>query len=403
MSSHEPPIRTGLLAIVTGLMFTIGPSMVDLSLPALPLIQQSIGTSALRAELSLTVVFLGLALAQLIFGAFADRWGRRRPLLIGMAGYCCAALAAAFAPDMVTFLIARLIQAVCYGVAIVLARSAVVDISDERSTARVFSTAIMFMALMSVIAPAVGGALLAIWSWRAIFLVMSAFGAIVMLAVAACLPETLSPERRTRLPVSRVFSTYGGLLRQGRFAACAIIGACAVTYQFTYNTGAPAVVVEHYGLQPATAGLIFSVIAISTALASQLNSWLLRWRTPSQMMSLGVTLSVVCSAVLLTNVLTGVGGVAMFVVTLFVLMATIGLIAANAMAGAISSAGHQAGAASALVGVVQFVFGTVSSAIVGVFHNAQGRPMALVIMALSLIALAISMRTRSQPSTFASV
>src|SRR6185369_6136195 len=134
MSSHEPPIRTGLLAIVTGLMFTIGPSMVDLSLPALPLIQQSIGTSALRAELSLTVVFLGLALAQLIFGAFADRWGRRRPLLIGMAGYCCAALAAAFAPDMVTFLIARLIQAVCYGVAIVLARSAVVDISDERST-----------------------------------------------------------------------------------------------------------------------------------------------------------------------------------------------------------------------------------------------------------------------------
>ena len=120
-------------------------------------------------------------------------------------------------------------------------------------------------------------------------------------------------------------------------------------------------------------------------------------------MTLGVTLSVVCSAVLLTNVLTGVGGVAMLVVTLFVLMATVGLVAANAMAGAISSASHQAGAASALVGVVQFVFGTVGSAIVGVFHDAQGRPMALVIMALSLIALAISIRTQPQRSTFASV
>lgn len=402
MNNTIPAIRPGVLALLTGLMFSVGPSMVDLSLPAIPVIQRAIGTPALRAELSLTAVFFGMAIAQFLFGAVADRYGRRRPLLIGMLIYCLATLAAAFAPDIQTFLAVRLIQALSYGVAIVLARSAVVDVSDERGSARVFSTAIMLMSLTSVVAPAIGGALLGLWSWRAVFLAMSAFGALAMIAISLWLPETLPSIRRSSVPFRRVLSTYGSLLKQGRFAACALIGACAVTFQFTYNTGAPAVVVEHYGLQPATAGVIFSVIAVSMALSSQVNAFLLKWRPPVQLMTFGVSLSVVCAAVLLLNVLTSVGGVVVFVGTLFVLMATIGFIAGNAMAGAISSAGHQAGAASALVGVVQFVIGTVGSAIVGIFHDAEGRPMSVVIAALSLIALGISLRMRSAAATYAS-
>lgn len=402
MTPAAAPVRTGLLAILTGLLFSVGPAMVDLSLPAIPLIQQAIGTAALRAELNLTVVFFGMAIAQLVFGAVADRYGRRRPLLIGLTVYCLAALGAAFAPDMVTFLGARLLQSLAYGVAIVMARSAVVDVCDERSTARVFSTAIMMMSLTSVIAPSVGGALLEIWNWRAIFLAMCAFGAVGLSAAALWLPETLPAERRSEAPFARVFSTYGSLLGQRRFLACALVGACAVTYQFSYNTGAPAVVIEHYGLQPSTAGLVFSIIAISMAISSQVNAFALKWHSPERLMTLGVLASVLGSAVLFINVFTGVGGIQVFVGALFVVMATIGFIAGNSMAAAISSAGNKAGAASALVGVVQFLWGTVGSAIIGVYHDAEGRPMAVVIVALGLTALVICLRMRARSPTYAS-
>jgi MFS transporter, DHA1 family, multidrug resistance protein len=189
-----------------------------------------------------------------------------------------------------------------------------------------------------------------------------------------------------------VFSTYAGLLRNRRFAAFAAIGACAAAFQFTYNTGGPLVVIEHYHLSAGTAGLLFSLIAVSIAVASQLNAVLVRWLEPDRILGLAVVLSVVASAALLVSVFTEVGGVTGLIVSLFFLISTVGFIMGNSMAGAISAAGDQAGAASALVGVAQFLFGTIGSAIVGIFPDAAGRTMGVVVGILSLIAVAMLMR-----------
>jgi DHA1 family bicyclomycin/chloramphenicol resistance-like MFS transporter len=114
-------------------------------------------------------------------------------------------------------------------------------------------------------------------------------------------------------------------------------------------------------------------------------------------MTFGATLSCAAAAALLANVLTGIGAVPAFTATLFVLIATIGFIAPNAMAGAISSAGDKAGAASALVGVIQFLFGSIGSALVSVFHDTRGRPMSLVIASLSLGTLLVCLAMRRSP------
>jgi DHA1 family bicyclomycin/chloramphenicol resistance-like MFS transporter len=390
------PVHPIYLTVLTGLLFSVGPVTVDLSLPTLPYIQQAIGTPALRAELNLTTIFLGMFAAQFAFGAVADRYGRKWPMLIGMMIYCVASFAASLAPHMTTFLLARTVQALAYGVAVVLARCVVVDVCEERQAARVFSTAVMLMSVASVAAPALGGVLLEHLGWRAVFAAMGMFGAVTLIA-ALGLSETLPTPRRTRVPFTRVLSTYGSLLRQRRFASYTLIGAGAVALQFTYNTGSPAVIIEHYGLLPATAGILFSAIALSMAISSQANAILLRWFTPEQLMTFGATLSCAAAAALLANVLTGIGAVPAFTATLFVLIATIGFIAPNAMAGAISSAGDKAGAASALVGVIQFLFGSIGSALVSVFHDTLGRPMSLVIASLSLGTLLVCLAMRRSP------
>jgi MFS transporter, DHA1 family, multidrug resistance protein len=375
-------------------MFAIGPTTVDLSLPSMPSIQHDIGTGHMRVELTLTLLLLGLTVTQFIFGAIADRYGRRRTILITLVIYSLAALGASFASNLLMFSLARLGQALGFGVAVVLIRSAVVDISDERRTAAIFSTAVTIVSLATVIAPTVGGQILSHFGWRAVFLAMSAVGVLVFLAVAFLLPETLPPERRTVVKVSKVLSTYGRLLGNRRFAAFAAIGACAAAFQFTYNTGGPTVVIEHYHVSAGTAGFLFSLIAVSTAAASQLNAVLVKWLDPDRILGLAVLLSVVASLALLGSVFTDIGGVAGLVVSLFILISTVGFIMGNSMAGAISSAGDQAGAASALVGVLQFLFGTIGSGIVGLIPDTAGRTMGVVIGLLSLVAVVMIMRIR---------
>jgi len=394
MRSTAVQVRTGLLAVLNGLMFSVGPVTVDLSLPAMPAIQQDIGLAHARVELTLTLLFFGLALSQFVVGAIADRYGRRPMILTGLCIYSLGSLLAALSPNFIVFAAARLLQAVGFGVAVVLIRSAVSDVCDHKRTASVFSTAVTMVSLASVVAPAVGGLLLAHFGWRSVFVGMMVFGLSVLASVAVLLPETLPPGRRTGLKLSMVFGTYGALLRNRRFATFATISAAAAAYQFTYNTGTPAVLIEHYGLLPQTTGILFSVIAISTACASQLNAVLLKWFEPDSIMRTAVVLSVIASVGLLVAVFTQLGGVTGLVACLFVLISTIGFIMGNAMAGAMSSAGALAGAASALIGVMQFLFGTLGSGIVGLFPDSHGRPMGIVVEVLALASLAMAFRAR---------
>jgi len=382
-------VRAGLLAAVTGLVFAIGPATVDFSLPAMPQIQASIGTPAGRVELTLTLLFASLAVTQILFGAVADRFGRRIPLLASLAIYSVGALAAALAPGLLALALARVVQAIGFGVAGVIVRCAVTDVCDERRTAAVFSIAVTIVSIASVVAPAIGGEVLTLWSWRAVFFGMSAFGFAIFIVAAALLPETLPGERRVRSSFLSAFGTYRKLLGSVRFFVPAAIGGCAAAFQFAYNTGGPSTVIEHYGVSPARAGVLFSIVALSTAVASQANAVLLKWFAPEQLTRVAVRVSVISSLGIVISAFTGYGGVIGLIASLLVLIATLGMIMGNTMAAAISSAGAHAGAASALVGVMQFVFGTLASMPIGLAHDASGKWLSLVLLLLAIVALAL--------------
>ncbi len=391
MSADSKYPSTGVLALLTGLLFALGPITVDLSLPAMPSMQRAIGSAAARIELTLTLFFLGFTIGQFLYGAVASRYGRRRPLLVCVAIYLIATFVGALAPNFVVFALGRVAQAIAFGAACVLIRSAVVELSDEKRTARIFSLAVTFTSIASVVAPAIGGALLNTYDWRAIFFAMAAYAVATWIALLIWMPETQQAER-PRAEVLGGFSAYAALLKNGRFTALASVCACAAAFQLSYNTGTPAIIIDHYSVAPATAGILFSVIAITMAVTSQANAVLLKWIPPEKLMKFGALVSLISAAAILLCVFTGQGGVIALVASLAVLIASIGFILANAMAGAIYAAGPQAAAAAALVGVMQFLFGTVGSAFIGLIPDSQGRPMGVVIVLLGVVLFGMLLR-----------
>jgi DHA1 family bicyclomycin/chloramphenicol resistance-like MFS transporter len=288
-------------------------------------------------------------------------------------------------------------------VAVVLARSIVVDTCAERTTAKVFSTAVTVTSLATVVAPALGGQLLAHFDWRAPMFAMAALGILIVGFVWWIVPETLPVSRRTTVGVSRIMSTYGSLLRNRRFVAYAVVGASAGAIQFSYNTGAPGVLIEHYGMSARTCGLSLSAIALSMAVTSQMNALLLRWYLPKRILQVAVVVAALSSALVLVATFTGIGAAVGLIAVLLLQISMVGFIMANSMAGAMSSAGMHAGAASALFGVLMFALGTIGSALIGILHDSSGRLMGCVIATFSVVSLLISFRAGTEGGAPAAV
>ena len=320
-----------------------------------------------------------LAVGQLIYGPISDRLGRRRPLLFGCALYAVACLGCVMAPSLNALIFLRLAMAFGACAGMVITRSVVRDLFDERESARMYSMLVLVMGLAPILAPLIGGQLLLYWGWRTIFLVLSGFGLLCFALVLFGLPESLPAERRTRKTVGAVLRSYGGLLGDGRYMGYIVAGGLASAAMFAYISGSPFVFIELNGVPPERFGLLFGINSIGLIAASQLNRWLLERYRGSQILVSAITVTAVSSLLLVVSAATGLGGFPGMLFVLFFCIASTGLIGPNTTAGAMAPYARQAGSASAMLGAIQFGLGATASALVGLLFNGTAVPMAATI------------------------
>jgi DHA1 family bicyclomycin/chloramphenicol resistance-like MFS transporter len=167
---------------------------------------------------------------------------------------------------------------------------------------------------------------------------------------------------------------------------------------FAYVASAPSLFMQHYGLSTNAFSLIFAGNAVGLIGAAQVNRWLTR-RLDTHVILRAATL-VNAGACLLLPALawTGAGGFPAFLACIFLCLATVGLILPNASAAAMAPFPHQAGVASALLGTLQFTVGAATGAIVGLFHDGTGLPMALTMAGCGALSLAIIVASERQKS-----
>lgn len=377
------------LAIVLGTLTAFGPLSIDMYLPGLSKIAGEFHTDSTAAQLTLALFFVGLAAGQAFYGPVADRIGRKTPLLFGCVLYTLASIGCALAPTIESLAGLRLVQAIGGCAGMVIARSVVRDLFDAQGSARMYSLLMLVMGIAPITAPLIGGQLLLFASWRAIFWLLAAFGLCCVALVAFALPETLPVERRARSSLGQVFQTYGKLLSDRRFLGYALTGGFLSAGMFAYITGSPFVFIDLYGVAEEHYGLLFGTNALGLIIASQLNRWLLA-RSSSDSILATALIVVACAGIVLALVAaTGIGGLPLLLVPLFVCIAGQGLVGPNSSAAAMAPHGQVAGSASALLGTLQFVVGAGASALVGALHNGTALPMAAVVAGCGLAALVL--------------
>ena len=363
------------LALILGTLAAFGPLSIDMYLPGLPSIAREFGTTTAAVQQTLSVFFVGLAVGQMLYGPLADRLGRRRPLLFGCGMYAVASVGCAWAPSLGVLMALRFVQALGGSAGMVIGRSVVRDLFDERESARMYSFLVLVMGLAPITAPLIGGQILGAFGWRAIFLVLGGFGLFCLGLVWFGLPETLPAERRTHAGLGAALRAYGGLLGDGRYMGFAVAGGLASAAMFAYISGSPFVFIELNGVPPEYFGLLFGTNALGLIVASQLNRWLLTRYTGIQILTVALGVTASTSLLLLLVTVVGAGGFAGMLVLLFFCIASTGMVGPNSTAAAMAPYGRQAGSASALLGATQFLLGAMAGMLVGVLANGTALPM----------------------------
>ncbi|MFD5798237.1 multidrug effflux MFS transporter [Streptomyces diastatochromogenes] len=384
--------RTGLLVtLVLGGLTATPPLAMDMYLPSLPEVTRSLHAPAATVQLTLTACLAGMALGQLVVGPMSDRWGRRRPLLTGLAVYLLATALCALAPTVEALVAFRIAQGLAGAAGIVIARAVVRDLYDGVAMARFFSTLMLISGVAPIVAPLIGGQILRVTDWRGVFVVLTVVGAALAALVWLRLPETLPPTERHGGGVGQALRSMRGLLADLPFTGYMLAGGFAFAALFAYISASPFVVQEIYGASPQTFSLLFGVNSVGLVIAGQVNGRLLVGRVSLDKV-LGTGLAVIVLAattlLLMTTGTFGEVGLVPVAAALFVLMSAMGITLPNAQSLALLRTRHAAGSASALLGTTSFLVGAVASPLVGVAGEHTAVPMAVVQLAGALVAAA---------------
>lgn len=357
------------MILVLGVMVALGPLTIDMYLPALPKIADDLGVSSSIAQLTLTGTLAGLALGQLIVGPLSDSLGRRRPLMAGIVLHILASILCLFAPSIAVLGVARGLQGVGAAATMVVAIAVVGDLFSDSAAATVISRLMLVLGVAPVIAPSLGAAVLLKASWHWVFAALVLIAGVLLVVAALALPETLPPEHRRPLKVRSIAATYLELLRDARFIVLVLVAALGMSGLFAYISGAPFVLQGQYGLDQQAFALMFGAGAIALIGATQFNVVLLKRYAPQTIALWALAAASVAGVVFVALAYGNIGGLFGFMIPVWAILASMGLVIPNAPAVALSRHPDAAGTAAALLGAAQFGLGAAIAPLVGVLGN----------------------------------
>lgn len=364
-----------------GALTALGPLAIDMYLPSFPAIVQGLDATQGEVERTLASYLIGLAAAQIIYGPLADRYGRKPPLLAGLAIFTAASVACAFTNDIEHLTLWRVVQALGGAAGMVVPRAVVRDNLNTRDAAKALSLLLLIMGVTPILGPVVGGQVLFIAGWRGIFGIMALVGAILLVAAVRNMKETLPREKAVPLNALTIARNYWSLLRDRQFIFYALAGGLGSAGIFTFISGAPRVLINIYGVDPRNFGFIFGLGAASLILASQFSARLLDRHPPEKLLILAQSAAVVSSLIGLAFTLAGWLPLPLLMLSLMGFMASQGFVNPNAAALALSRQGHRLGVASAMMGTVQMVSGALAGIGISQWQSATALPLTGILAA----------------------
>ncbi len=375
------------LILILGSLTAIGPFSIDMYLPAFPDIAKNLHTTVGHVTLSLSSFFIGISAGQLLYGPLLERFGRKKPLYVGLCIYLLTSIGCALAQSVDALIFLRLLQALGACVGMVAARAMVRDLFEVKENAKIFSTLMLVVAVSPIIAPTLGGYITSVWGWRSVFVMLIIVGIVILAGVYFLLPESKKPDPGFSLRPLPIINSFTSVAVHPQFYTYALTAAISAASIYAYIGGSPHVFMEIFKVNERQYGWIFALIAMGLIGASQVNSVLLKTYTSDEIIRAASYCQSVIGILMALITLLGWGDLFVLIFMIFIFMSCQGFIFPNASALSLAAFGHNAGSASALLGAIQMSIGAGTSALVSVLQNHTALPMTGVMACCALAAL----------------
>lgn len=358
-----------------GLLTALGPLAIDMYLPAFSAMARDLNTSHGHIERTLASYLFGLALAQLFYGPLADRYGRKKPLLLGLCIFIIASLGCASATDINHLVLWRIAQAFGGAAGLVIPRAVIRDNFDTRDASKALSVMMLIMGATPILAPILGGQMLLFANWRWIFHFMTLVSSALLISAVLSMKETLNPDRIIPLGARIIGRNYLALLRHKRFISYTLAGGFGSAGMFSYIAGSPRVFIEIYEVAPQYFGLLFGLNAVALIGMAQVSARMLNRHNPETLLKFAQAGLVGVTLLALGLTLTGHLTLLLLMLCLMGYMGSQGFVNPNAAALALREQGHRLGAASAMMGTVQMLCGASAGLLVSLWHSPSALPL----------------------------
>lgn len=371
------------LIVFLGVMSAMAPLATDMYLPSLPELAADFQTTPSTIQLTLTMTMLGMACGQMVLGPISDRYGRKRPLLLGMIVFALTAIGCATATSIGAFLALRFIMGFAGASGIVISRAIARDVAEGAELTRFLAILMMVNGLAPIIAPIVGGQVLLFASWRGVFVLLIAVGIAQSLATLVY-RETLPAKARIG-EISSSFASFPSLLRDRYFRGHCLLQCFVFGAFFSYLAGSSFLFQKIYGVSPQVFSLIFGFIGIGLMLIGVVPARLagrvadivlLRWSVRIPLLGAVLLLAGFIIEAPIWHTLT----------ILFITIVPLSVMGTASFSMALSRQGKNAGSASALLGFFQMVLGGLMMPLVGIAGDQTAVPMGIIMVIGYLLA-----------------
>ncbi|HEX7815246.1 multidrug effflux MFS transporter [Dyella sp.] len=380
-------------AIILGLLSAIGPFAIDMYLPALPAIKQSLQTDVDTAQMSLMAFFISLGVGQLVYGPVSDMLGRKRPIYFGLVVFALGSIGCALAPDIHTLIAFRFLQGIGACACTVIPRAIVRDMHTGHDAARLMALLMLVFSVSPILAPLTGSLVIRLGSWRGIFWTIMCAALFGLLLAIMVLKETRPPERRLGSSFGSALRSYGVLLRDRHYLGLIFIGSFGVGSFFAYLANSSFILINHYGLTETQYSMAFSVNAVAFIGAAQFAGKLGARHGLAKVVRTAVFGYAGAMVSLLVLNIMGVTQLPVLMTVLFIGYGFLGLVIPSSAVLALDDHGKIAGTAAALMGTMQFVVGAAVVGVIGRFFNGTALPMVAGIAACSVITFTLAQVT----------
>lgn len=394
-----PSIRS--LAILLAMLTAVAPFAVDMYLPAMQAMALDLATPIHYVEISISTFLFGFAIGQLIGGPASDRFGRKPMIALGLTLFSITSLLLTQTESIDQLLFLRAIQAIGGGMATVNSSAMIRDLFAGDEMAKVLSMVAIVMMSAPLIAPMLGAFVVKFFDWQAIFLCLSIYSISVMLLLLWRLPETNPREKKSKNKAIEdkeikpsLWQSYKRVLTHRQAMGYIVAISFAFSGMFVFITSSAFTYLEYYSVSVQLFPFLFGANVLVMMLMNRINVWALNHYASTHILTVGLLIQLTCGIALIVASYCQ-ADLYLIVALNMLFVGSLGLIAANATAGALNFFPDISGTATAVIGVTEFTLG----AIVGIFwsylHELQFAatqqhtlsPMAWVMASCALIGL----------------